>query len=101
MNEKQPKIMTKLHKADLTEPEVPNREWRDYEITVNDGVHKIQATKQYLLSEFADVIQGVGKLPGTPYHIRPTENYTPVQYPPWSVPVGMQSAYIVELGRLM
>ena len=27
------------------------------------------------------------------------ENYTPVQHPPWSVPVGMQSVYKAELDK--
>ena len=100
-NEKQPKNMSRLHKAGLIEPIVPNIEWRDYEIIVHDRVYKIPTTKEYLLKELADVFQGVGKLPGPPYHIRLKENYAPVQHPPQSVPVGMQSVYKAELDRLM
>ena len=48
-----------------------------------------EKSKEYLLKEFADVFQGVWSLPGPLYHIRLKENYTPVQHPPWSVPVGM------------
>ena len=99
--EKQPKNISKLHKAGLIEPIVPDKELRDYEIIVNDRVHKIPTTKEYLLKEFADVFQGVGRLPGPPYHIRLVENYTQVQHPPWSVPVSMQSVYKAELDRLM
>ena len=45
--------------------------------------------------------KGVGTLPGGPYHIRLKEQYKPVQHPPRSVPVAMQSAYKAELNRLM
>ena len=36
---------SKLHKPVLTEPVVPNIEWRNSEIMVNDRVHKIPTTK--------------------------------------------------------
>ena len=36
--------------------------------------------KEYLLKEFTDVFQGVGRLPGQPYQIRMKENYTLVQH---------------------
>ena len=100
-NEKQPKDKFKSQKAGLIEPKVPDIEWRDHEIVVNDRAHKIPTTKEYLLKEFADVFQGVERLPGPPYHIRLKENYTAVQHSPQSVPVGMQSAYKAELDRLM
>ena len=51
------------------------------------------------MKEFS--FQGVGSLPGPPNHIRLKEKYTPVQHPPHSVPVGMQSAYKTELDRLV
>ena len=54
-NEKQPKDRFKSHKADLTEPIVPDIELRDHEIAVNDRTHRIPTTKEYLLKEFADV----------------------------------------------
>ena len=100
-NEKQPKDKFKLHKVGLTEPIVLVIEWREHEVVINDRAHKIPTTKEYLLKEFADVFQGVGRLPGPPYHIRLKENYIPVQHPLQSVPVRMQSAYKVELERLM
>ena len=97
--EKQPKNMSKLHKAGLIEPMVSDIECRDYKIIVSDKVHKIPTTKEYLLKEVSDVFQG--RLPGPLYHIRLKKNYTPVQHPPWSVPVRMQSVYKAELDSLM
>ena len=46
----------------LIEPIIPDIEWREYEIIVNDIVQKISTTKEYLLKKFADVFQGVGKM---------------------------------------
>ena len=90
-----------MHKPALTEPVDPDIEWRDSESMVNDRVHTMPATKEDLLKEFGDVFQGVGSLPGTPYHTRLKEKYTPVQHPPCSVPVGMQSADKIKLDRLV
>ena len=58
-------------------------------------------TKEYILHEYADVFRGVGTLPGGPYHIQLKDSYRPVQHPPRSVPLGMQSAYKAELDRLV
>ena len=58
-------------------------------------------TKEYILHEYADVFKGVGTLPGGPYHIKLKYSYKPVQHPPRSVPLGMQSAYKAELDILV
>ena len=58
-------------------------------------------TKEYILHEYADVFKGVGTLPGGPYHIKLKDSYKPVQHPPRSVPLGMQSACKAELDRLV
>ena len=55
----------------------------------------------YILKEYSDVFKGVGTLPRGPYHIRLKEQYRPVQHPPRSVSVAMQSAYKAELNRLV
>ena len=65
---------SKLHKPALNETVVPNIEWRNSEVMVNERAHKIPTTKEYLLKEFADIFQGVGSLPGPPYHIRLKKN---------------------------
>ena len=55
-----------------------------------------------MLKEYSDVFKGLGTLPEEPYHIRLKRQYKPVQHPPRSVPVVMQSvAYKAELNRLM
>ena len=63
--------------------------------------HPLPTTKEYILHEYADVFKGVGTLPGGPYHIKLKDSYKPVQHPPRSVPLGMQSVYKAELDRLV
>ena len=58
-------------------------------------------TKDYILHEYADVFKGVGTPLGGPYHIKLKDSYKPVQHPPRSVLLGMQSAYKAESDRLM
>ena len=70
-------------------------------ITINGKTHPLPTTKEYILHEYADVFKGVGTLPGGPYHIKLKDSYKPVQHPPRSVPLGMQSAYKAELDRLV
>ena len=57
--------------------------------------------KDYMLKEYSNVFKGVGNLPGEPYHIRLKEEYRPVQHPPRSVPVAMQSTYKTEWNKLV
>ena len=67
---------------------------------LNGKTHKLPITKEYILKEYHDVFKGVGTLPGGPYHIRLKEQYRPVQHPPRSVPIAMQTGYKSELDRL-
>ena len=83
------------------EPKLPKIKWNKESIKLNGKVHGLPITKEYILKEYADVFQGIGTLPGGPYHIRLKEDYRPVQHPPRSVPIAMQPAYKTELERLV
>ena len=83
-----------------TEPVLPQIKWNTDSIQLNGKTHKLPITKEYILKEYNDVFKGVGTLPGGPYHIRLKEQYRPVQHPPRSVPIAMQTAYKTELERL-
>ena len=83
-----------------TEPVLPDIKWGSDYIQLNGKTHQLPITKDYILKEYNDVFKGVGTLPGGPYHIRLKEEYKPVQHPPRSVPIAMQSAYKSELERL-
>ena len=54
-----------------------------------------------MLKEYSDIFKGIETLPGGPYHIRLKEQYRPVQHPPRSVLVAMQTAYKAKLDRLI
>ena len=84
-----------------TEPVVPQIKWNTDSIELNGKIHKLPITKDYKLREYSDIFKGVGTLPGGPYHIKLKEQYRPVQHPPRSVPVAMQSTYKAELNRLV
>ena len=82
-------------------PKSPQVSWCKSAVTINGKTHPLPTTKEYILHKYADVFKGVGTLPGSPYHIKLKDSYKPVQHPPRSVPLGMQSAYKAELDRLV
>ena len=83
------------------EPKSPQVSWYKNAVTINGKIQPLPTTKEYILHEYADVFKGVGTLPGAPYHIKLKDSYKPVQHPPRSVPLGIQSAYKAELDRLV
>ena len=82
-------------------PKSPQVSWCKNSVTINGKTHPLSTTKEHKLHEYADVFKGVGTLPGGLYHIKLKDSYNPVQHPPRSVPLGMQSAYKAELDRLV
>ena len=62
----------------------------DTKITFGGKTHNLPTTKEYIMKEYADIFQGIGTLPGPPYHIELKDEYTPVRHAAWSIPVGMQ-----------
>ena len=82
------------------EPRLPKIKWNKDSTELNDKVHKLSITKDYILREFTDVFKGINTLPGGPYHIRLKDDYKPVQHPPRSVPIAMHPAYKAELDKL-
>ena len=82
-------------------PKSPQVSWCKNSVTINGKTYPLPTTKEYILHEYADVFKGIGTLPGGPYHIQLKDLYRPVQHPPRSVPLGMQSVYKAELDRLV
>ena len=92
---------TKAKLSTAHEPKSAQVSWCKSSIIINGKTHSLPTTKEFILHEYADVFKGVGTLPGGPYHIKLKDSYKPVQHPPRSVPLGMQSAYKAELDRLV
>ena len=99
--QKEHRAATKAKSSTAPEPSSPKVTWCKSSVTINGKTHLLPTTKEYILHEYADVFKGVGTLPGDPYHIKLKDSYKPVQHPSRSVPLGMQSAYKVELDRLL
>ena len=95
------RVMTEAKSGAAHEPKSPQVSWCKNSITIDGKTHLLPTTKEYILHEYADVFKGIGTLPGGPYHIKLKGSYKPVQHLPRSVPLGMQSAYRVELDRLV
>ena len=93
--------MTKAKSGAPHEPKSPQVSWCKNSITIDGKTLPLPTTKEYILHEYADVLKGIGTLPGGTYHIKLKGSYKPVQHPPRSVPLGMQSAYRAELDRLV
>ena len=92
---------TKAKSSTAHKPKSAQVSWCKSSVTKNGKTHPLPTTKEYILHEYADVFKGVGTLPGGPCHIKLKDSYKPVQHPPRSVPLGMQSAYKAELHRLV
>ena len=73
-------------------PKSPQVPWCKNAVTINGKTHPLSTSKKYILHEYADVFKGVGTLPCGPYHTKLKDSYKPVQHPPRSVPLRMQSA---------
>ena len=82
-------------------PMKPTSKLRNSTIIFSGKEHSLLTTKDYIRKEYADVFNGIGTLPGPPYHIQLKEDYEAVQHAPCTVPVGMQQAYQAELQRLL
>ena len=77
------------------------QECTDDKITISDKTHRLPTKKEYLLQEYSDVFQGIGTLPGEPYHIQLKDDYKPVQHPPRQIAVSLKEAYKAELEKLV
>ena len=77
------------------------QECTDDKITISDKTHRLSTNKEYLLQEYSDVFQGIGTLPGEPYHIQLKDDYKPVQHPPRQIAVSLKEAYKAELEKLV
>ena len=63
-------------------PQKPTSKLRNSSIILNGKEHSLLTTKDYIFKEYADVFNGIGTLPGSPYHIQLKENYEAVQHAP-------------------
>ena len=97
-----PQVHTSVNalRPNLDEVKTPICEITNDAVILNGKRHCLPITKEYVLSEFKDVFEGIGKLPGGKYHIELKPDAQPVQHPPRAVPEKKKEAYKDELERL-
>ena len=97
-----PQVHTSLNalRSNLDEVKTPICEMTNDAVILNGKRHCLPITKEYVLSEFKDVFESIGKLPGGKYHIELKPDAQPVQHPPRAVPEKKKEAYKNELERL-
>lgn len=69
-------------------------------VNVNGKTHTLPVSKAYIMTEFKDVFDGLGELPGGEHHLRLKPNTIAVQHAPRQVPEKKKMAYKEELERL-
>ena len=97
-----PQVHTSVNalRPNLDEVKTPICEMTNDAVILNGKRHCVPITKEYVLPEFKDVFEGIGKLPGGKYHIELKPDAQPVQHPPRAVPEKKKEAYKNELERL-
>jgi len=97
-----PQVHTRVNalRPNLDEVKTPICEITNDAVILNGKRHCLPITKEYVLSEFKDVFEGIGKLPGGKYHIELKPDAQPVQHPPRVVPKKKKGGYKDELERL-
>ena len=73
-------------RPNLDEVKTPICEMTNNAVILNGKRHCLPITKEYVLSQFKDVYEGIGKLPGGKYHIELKPDAQPVKHPPRAVP---------------
>ena len=56
-------------------------------------VPKLVTSKEQILHNYPDVFDGIGRFPGSPYHIQLDPSITPKQTPCFSIPVHLKEAF--------
>ena len=96
------RVAIKAKTSTSQEPKSAQVSWCRSSITINGKPTLCLLQRNtYYTSMQIYVFKGVGTVLGGPYHIKLKDSFKPVQHPPRSVPLGMQSAYKAELDRLV
>jgi hypothetical protein len=70
-------------------------------VIVDGTSYHVPTTKEFLLSQFSDVFDEIGRLPGPQYHIQLKEGYQAVQHRSRIVPHSIRQAYKEQLDKLV
>ena len=94
----QAKLMNYISYPEIHAPEKQSPVSED-SLQSADYIHSVETTNHSLQS--TKTVQSKNSLQLHPYHLKLKDSYIPVQHPPRSVPLEMQSAYKADLDRLV
>ena len=64
-------------------------------------VPKLVTSKEQILSYYPDVVEGIGRFSGPPYHIQLDPSVTPKETPFHSIPVHLKEAFQQEVNKML
>lgn len=70
-------------------------------VIIDGTSYQVPTTKEFILHEYKDVFDGIGRLPGPKYHIQLKEGYEAVQHRSRVVPHALRQAYKEQLDKLV
>ena len=62
---------------------------------------KLVTTQDQILHVYPDVLEGIGKFPGPPYHIHVDSGVTPKLTPCRSIPIHLKDAFQKEISEML
>ena len=65
------------------------------------GMNKLVTSKEQILTSYPDVLKGIGKFPGSPYHIKVDPNIMPKQTSCRPVPVHLKGAFREKMDKML
>ena len=94
---------TKKVSVHRSKKEVPTQNSNQV-VTVPDTkelVPKLVTSREHILQSCPDVFDGIGCLPGLPYHIQIDQSVTPKQTPCRLIPVHLKEAFQQEIDKML
>ena len=70
-------------------------------ISKKPGMNKLVTSKEQILTSYPDVFEGIGRFPGSPYHIQIDPNIMLKQTPCRPVPVHLKEAFKKEVDKML
>ena len=65
------------------------------------AVPKLATSKDQILCEYPDVLEGIGSFPGPSYHIQIDPSATPKQTPCHPIPVHLKEAFKQKVDKIL
>ena len=81
--------------------QVINRQPDQHHSTQGTILPMLITTQSQILQEYPDVIEGIGKFPGLPYHIHVDPGVTPKQTPCRPIPIHLKDAFQQEISKML